>query len=108
MAWIRLFFALFFFGYNGVVFGATIETFWMFLTNLTYIVVTATYIMLIIGHCQRGDFRKSKVVDKDPPRGCCSKHLWQLISGCYEFSVHMTLTVFIAFWAIEFPGAIYV
>ena len=51
LAWIRVFFAIFFFGYNGVVFIATIETFWMFLTNLTYIVVTATYIMLIIGHC---------------------------------------------------------
>ena len=30
------------------------------------------------------------------------------MSGLYEFCVHMIITVFVAFWAVEFPASVYV
>lgn len=110
-AWIRLIIALYFIGHNALVCIVTYDTFWMFLTNLTHLVCMVTYILLVAAHCSRGHYKKQDagslaMRDGDDVRHCDDK-FWRLMSGLYEFSIHMLLTVFIAFWCVEFPASIY-
>ena len=61
LAYYRVFLMIYFIGHNIFVIIATYEVFWMFLTNLAHIVCMITYIMLVVLHCKKGDFRKQKV-----------------------------------------------
>ena len=100
---------------NAFVVVATTETFWQFLTNLTYIVIMVTYIALSILHFQKGDYklcqkpsRDSSYSDDDEVREelpvCCEAKCWKLLTLLYELSLSLILLVFIAFWFIELPA----
>ena len=110
LAYVRLIIALYFILHNCFIVGVNYDKFWMFLTNLTHLACTLSYLLLVSAHCSNGDFNRrnetsSSTLSRKPirKRGWALAH-WRLTTGLYEFQVGMLLTVFFAFWLVEFPA----
>lgn len=100
--------AIYFTAHVLIVLIATIEDFWKYLTNLTYVVVMINYLLIVFAHAKNGDFSASFYGGYQQPDHR-SLHrspynLYRPVTFLYEFSLHMSLTVAFAFWLIEIPA----
>ena len=105
LAWLRAVAAAYFTFHAALVIIASTEDFWKYLTNLTYICVMPSYILLAIAHLKNGDFTKAVYVEPtsdDLAKAPLTWFKWAIFM--YELSMHLTLTVAMAFWLIEMPA----
>ena len=106
LALVRAFAASYFTFHVGLVLFFTFEEFWMYLTNLTYVVVMITYIVLTYAHAKNGDFTGGWSY-RHPDQSSLHRSpytMFRQVTLLYELSLHMSLTVAFAFWLIEIPA----
>ena len=63
LAWLRAYACAYFTFHAILVAIATVEEFWMYLTNLTYLLVMVSYHVLLWAHVINGDFSKAQYAE---------------------------------------------
>jgi L-asparagine transporter-like permease len=105
LAWLRALTCAYFTFHALLVSIASYEDFWKYLTNLTYIIAMICYHLILWSHVANGDFTKTEY--KEPTALDLQKSPFGMYTWCiffYELSIHLSLTVALAFWMIEMPA----
>jgi|LauGreDrversion4_2_1035121.scaffolds.fasta_scaffold1427973_1 hypothetical protein len=88
-------------------FIGTYDTFYLYLTSMTFLMTTAFYTILYVAHNLNGDFDRKLYLDPldnkripySPDSFPWSASWW--INRLYEYVVSFNTTVWIVFWSVE-------
>jgi len=80
--------------------------FWEYLTNWGLISCAVLYLSIVIAHAMNGDFSKNNYVvpTSDQVAKINESRLQKWIVGMYEWSLHLSLMITLAFWLVEIPA----